>query len=112
MSRIRLGSSVTSMVTAALQMLIQWAQRGAERVQIIGARAEIVVDEDSVRLVVFQKLGGDLFGALHAVGHAQAVGGEIAEAAAVVASAGGDQAGGGEEAARGRIDRRGAGSSR
>jgi hypothetical protein len=35
----------------------------------------------------------------HAIRHAQAVGGEIAEAAAVVTSASGDQAGGGEKTA-------------
>ncbi len=81
--------------------LVERAQRGAERVQVVAARSEIVVDEDGVRLAIFLKLGSDLVRMAHAVGHAQAVGGEIAEAAAVVASAGGDQAGGGEETAAG-----------
>src|SRR5580698_8455409 len=66
--------------------------------QVIASRAEIVVDEDSVRLAVILKFGSDLLRMLHAVRHAQAVGCEITEAAAVVASAGSDEAGGGEKA--------------
>ena len=78
---------------------VERAQRGAERVQVVAARAEIVVDEHRVGLAIFLKLGSDLVRMAHAVGHAQAVGGEIAEAAAVVASAGGDEAGRREKAA-------------
>src|SRR3984957_4125305 len=66
--------------------------------QVIASRAEIVVDEDSVRLAVILKFGSDLLRMLHAVRHAQAVGCEITEAAAVVASAGSDEAGSGEKA--------------
>ena len=106
------------MVTAALQILFERPQRGAERVQIVAARAQIVVDEDGVRLVVGLKLGGDLLRMPHAIGHAQAVGREIAEAAAVVAAAGGDQAGRGqktvarEESSGAAEDRRGSRSHR
>src|SRR5271157_5787664 len=79
--------------------LVEWAQRGTQRMQVIVARAQVVVNEDRVGLAVFLELGSDLLGMAHAIRHAQAVGREIAEAAAVVASAGGDQTGGGEKTA-------------
>ena len=60
MLRIRLGSSVTSIVTAALQILLSGRRRGTERVQIVAARSQIVVDEDRVRLVVGRELVDDL----------------------------------------------------
>src|ERR1051325_2009913 len=69
--------------------------------QVVAARAEIVVDEYRVGLLVFQKLRSDLLRMAHPVRHAKALSRQIAEAAAVVAPAGSDQAGGGKKPAAG-----------
>ena len=42
------GSSVTSSVTAALQIFSQRRERPAQRAQVAAVRAEVVVDEDGV----------------------------------------------------------------
>jgi hypothetical protein len=86
-------------------------QSATKPVEIIGPRAEVVVDKDAVRLAVGAKLGDDLLDVADEVRHVEAAGGEVAEAAAVVAAAGGDEAGV-RKLRRGRISRRGAGSSR
>ena len=72
-------------------------QGAAESAEVFGVGAEIVVDKNAVGLGVGEELVRDLLGIAHAIGHAQAVGGEIAKSAAIVTAARGDEAGGGEE---------------
>ncbi len=76
----------------------QRSQGPAERPQVLGPRAEVVVDEHAVGLAVVSELGDDLLDVAHLVRHRQPVGGQVAEAAAVVATPGGDQAGRRQEA--------------
>ena len=97
-SRTSDGSSVTSIVTAALQMTSERPQRAAELPQVLGPRAEVVVDEDAVGLPVGAELGDDLLDVPDLVRHRQALGRQVAEAAAVVAAPRGDQAGRRQEA--------------
>ncbi len=85
-------------------------QRPAEPAQVVRARAEVVVDEDGVRLAVGQELVDDLPRVAHPVRHREALGRQVAEAAAVVAAARRDEARRREEArvreqvaARGRV---------
>ena len=77
---------------------VQRLQRRAQLAQVVGARAQIIVDENCVRLPVGLKLRRDLRGLARPVGHAQTLGGQIAKPTAVVAAARGNQAAGGEEA--------------
>ena len=97
-SRTSEGSSVTSIDTAALQIFSSGRKARHKRPQIVGARAEIVVDEDGVGLVLGLKFGDDLLHVAHEIRHVQPARREVAEFAAAVATARGDQAGGGQEA--------------
>ena len=64
------GFSVTSTVTAALQILLS-GLNAAHSAQMVFARTKIVVDEDRTRLVIRLELVGHLLGMPHAVRHAQ-----------------------------------------
>ena len=97
-SRTSDGSSVTSMRDGGAPDHAERPQRAAELAQVVGPRAEIVVDEDGVGLAVGRELGDDLLDVAHPIGHVQASVDEIAEAAAIVAAARRDQARRGEEA--------------
>lgn len=64
----------------------------AQRTQVVGFRAQVVVDEHREGLAVLDDLRRHLVGRAHPVGHVQPVRREVAEAAAVVTAARGDQA--------------------
>jgi hypothetical protein len=68
-SRIKLGSSVTSIETAALQIFSSGPQLTAQRAEVVGPRAEIVVDEYRIRLAVPLELLGDLARVAHPIRH-------------------------------------------
>ena len=91
-SRTSEGSSVTSMLTAALQILSSGRSAPAKFPKIIRTGAEVVVGEDGVGLAVATELVGDLLDVSHQVGHVQPFGRQVAEVAAVVATSGGNQA--------------------
>ncbi len=76
---------------------VQRPERGAQRVKIVAARAEVVIDKNCVGLVVCLKFFDHLLRMLHAIRHPQPVGSEIAESASVVATSRCDQAGGCQE---------------
>jgi hypothetical protein len=82
----------------ALQILSSQPQRAAEGAKVVGARAQVVVDEDGVGLAALRELGDDLRRVAHLIRQVEPVGREVAEAAAVVAAARRDQARGREEA--------------
>lgn len=73
-------------------------ERAAKAAQVFAIRTEIIVNEDGVGLIVGFEFRDDLRRILHTIRHAQAVCGEVAEAAAIMAAARGDEAGGGKEA--------------
>ena len=97
-SRTSDGSSVTSIVTAALQIFSSGRSAGRAGAGTRGREPRLLSMKTRVGLPVGAELGDDLLDVAHVVGHAQPIGGQVAEAAAVVAAARGDQAGRGQKA--------------
>ena len=62
--------------------------------EILPVRAQVIVDEDAVRLVIGFKLPGYLLGISHSIRHAQAISCQVAEPTPIVTTTRSNQTGG------------------